>query len=257
MLVLGILAAGGVYTGTNPAYTARELAHHVSVTKAKLFIVEPELLKPMQAALKPINNHNPSVFLFNHDDKKHDLLSWTTLLDHGEVDWYRFDDEQTSRNTTAMLLTTSGTTGLPKAAMISHYNLIAEHTLVWNRTAQKQPWQTSSLIALPMFHAATAPFVHTSVLRAGWPAYIMRKFDVDAYMAAVDKYKITEVIMVPPVVLRIVMSPHVREYDLTSIKRAYVGAAPCDSELQVRFEKLIGGPLLQVWGMTESCCIIS
>ena len=108
-----------------------------------------------------------------------------------------------------------------------------------------------------MFHAAMAPFVHTSVLRAGWTTYIMRKFDVDDYMAAINKYNVTEILMVPPVVLRVVMSPDVQKYDLTSIKRAYVGAAPCDPDLQARFETLIGGPLTQVWGMTEASCIIS
>ena len=165
MIVLGILAAGGVLTGTNPGYTPRELAHHVSVTKAKLVIVEPELLTPMLEALKSSNMHNLKLFQFNHSDETtSDIPSWTTLLSHGERDWPRFNDEHTCKNTTAMLLTTSGTTGLPKAAMISHHNLIAEHTLCWERMIPIKPFPTRSVIALPMFHAAMAPFTHTSTM---------------------------------------------------------------------------------------------
>ena len=277
MIVLGIIAAGGVFTGTNPGYTPRELAHHVSVTKSKIFIVEPELLAPMHEALRSNGLGKPKIFLFDHDSQKRSLPSWTSLLGHGEKDWIRFNDELECKNTTAALLTTSGTTGLPKAAMISHHNLIAEHMLGWERNLHKQPWETSSILALPMFHAAMGPFAHTSVLRSGFVVHVMRKFDVDEYMRAIDRYKPTEMIMVPPVVLRVVMSPNVEKYDLTSLKRAYVGAAPCDPELQKRFEALIGGPLTQGtslfpmvwsvmlsanclskgWGMTEACCLVS
>jgi 4-coumarate--CoA ligase len=56
--------------------------------------------------------------------------SWKSLLTHGEQDWVRFNGLEKCKNTTAALLFSSGTTGIPKAAMISHYNLITQHTLV-------------------------------------------------------------------------------------------------------------------------------
>jgi acyl-coenzyme A synthetase/AMP-(fatty) acid ligase len=56
--------------------------------------------------------------------------SWKELLNHGEKDWVRFNDEKSSKNTTAARLFSSGTTGLPKAASLSHYNFVAQHTLV-------------------------------------------------------------------------------------------------------------------------------
>lgn len=58
----------------------------------------------------------------------------------------RFDDEKTSRNTTAARLFSSGTTGLPKAAVISHYNLIAQHTLV--QEVDNKPWDVSLVPAV-------------------------------------------------------------------------------------------------------------
>jgi acyl-coenzyme A synthetase/AMP-(fatty) acid ligase len=81
--------------------------------------------------------------------------SWKELLNHGEKDWVRFNDEKSSKNTTAARLFSSGTTGLPKAASLSHYNFVAQHTLV--HEADPRPWKVKRLLALPMFHAACVP----------------------------------------------------------------------------------------------------
>ena len=81
--------------------------------------------------------------------------SWTSLLEHGEGDWERFDDEKTCKETTAARLFSSGTTGLPKPAVLSHYNFISQHTLV--HEIVKKPWRPKRLVVLPMFHAACVP----------------------------------------------------------------------------------------------------
>lgn len=129
MLFLGIIGAGGIFAGTNPGYTQHEATHHLKISKARFCIVEPELSKSIQAAAGECNIPSSNIFTFNPQDQliteesKH-LKSWTALLENGEGDWVRFDDKETSENTTAARLFSSGTTGMPKAAGISHYNLV-------------------------------------------------------------------------------------------------------------------------------------
>jgi acyl-CoA synthetase (AMP-forming)/AMP-acid ligase II len=133
MLVLGIIAAGGVFAGTNPSYTQFELSHNIKTSKTKFLITEPEMLEPIIAAAKECNIPTSNIWIFDVHGQEipKGFRSWTTLLQHGEQDWVRFNDLETAKNTTAARLFSSGTTGLPKAAELSHHNLVAQHTLVF------------------------------------------------------------------------------------------------------------------------------
>ena len=132
MLFLGIIAAGAVFAGTNPAYTQFELTHHFKTSLTKFVIVEAELLPAVLSAAKDCDISQSNIRILNTQNEAfpNSFSSWQTLLNHGEKDWVRFDDEQVSKRTTAARLFSSGTTGLPKSAALSHFNLIAQHTLV-------------------------------------------------------------------------------------------------------------------------------
>lgn len=149
MLVLAIIGAGGVFTGTNPAYTTHELAHHLKTSKASFLISEPELLSNIVEAAKAFNIPENNILIFNTVNQPipNGFRSWESLLQHGEQDWVRFDDENKSKSTTAGRFFSSGTTGLPKAAVISHYNFVAQHTLVYEMNEPK-PWDVSFTIQI-------------------------------------------------------------------------------------------------------------
>ncbi|KAF2502907.1 amp dependent CoA ligase [Lophium mytilinum] len=255
LIVQGIIAAGGVYTGTNPSYTPHELAHHIKVSKGKFIVVEPELLPPIQAAEHSIPKSNIFIFDTLGQAIPDGFKPWKWLLEQGERDWVRFNDLQTAKKTLAMLLFSSGTTGLPKAVMLSHYNLVAQTEGIFE--FKPRPWDVKRLLALPFFHAATAPVTHTTPFRKGDESYIMRRFDLEAFMAGIEKYQITDLIMVPPVCVAIIMSGLHKKYSLKSIKSAACGAAPLDKAVQARLKAMLapGAPFAQVWGMTETSCV--
>lgn len=135
MSYTGIIAAGGVFTGTNPSYTSHELLHHIKTSRAKFLITEPEIRTNALSAAKEGGIQLSNVWIFDVLGQAipDGFRSFKTLMEHGEKDWARFDDEKSCRETTAARLFSSGTTGLPKAAVLSHYNLIAQHTLVFEQ----------------------------------------------------------------------------------------------------------------------------
>ncbi|KAL4736081.1 hypothetical protein BDV11DRAFT_211572 [Aspergillus similis] len=241
MLVLAIIGLGGIFTGTNPSYTTHELAHHFRTAEVRFVLSEPEILGSVLEAAKVVGIPDGSVRVFNSLPEQavpQDRVSWKELLNHGEEFWIEFDDEVKSRTTAAARLFSSGTTGLPKAVSNTHKNLIAQQELVYQ--IHPRDYQRRDIVATPVFHAAVAPITHVGALKSG------------------QIYQITDLILVPPIAVALVMNDMTYEKPyLRSVRHAVCGAAPLDKDVQRRLGKLLGpgAPFTQVWGMTETNCL--
>ncbi|OAL07741.1 acetyl-CoA synthetase-like protein [Phaeosphaeriaceae sp. SRC1lsM3a] len=176
-------------------------------------------------------------------------------MDQGESDWIRWEDGKRSKETVAARLFSSGTTGLPKAVEMTHYNFIAQHTMVleW----KPRDYEVVRLLCTPMFHVSNVPRAHTSPLRGGMKTYVMRRFELESWMRNIERFQITEANMVPPMVIQVINSPLNKKYSLASIRNSWVGAAPLAAEPQARYKALLrpDTPFNQVWGMSETSCI--
>ncbi|PVI06588.1 AMP-binding enzyme [Periconia macrospinosa] len=261
IIVLGIIGAGAVYTGTNPSYTAHELDNAIQLSKTTFVITEPACLPNIRAAARHRGIPDSKMLLLDSTtaDDEGEYKSWRTLLRHGEADWYAFDSLETSKSTPAMFCFSSGTTGLPKAAIVSHYNLVAQHVVAWE--ANPRPYRISRLIFLPMFHASTAPSTHVSPLRAGHVQVVQRRFDIATFFDHCEAFEITDLTLVPPMVTGIVgtttLSHQQKKHKLRHLKWIIGGAAPLDAAMQACLQKLLPCPFTQVYGTTETSCIAS
>ncbi|PYH98415.1 acetyl-CoA synthetase-like protein [Aspergillus ellipticus CBS 707.79] len=258
ILVLGIIAAGGVFTGTNPSYTSHELTHHLRAAQSKFVITEPEMLDRMVPAATANGLPPGRIWVFHPRESPalaREFRSWTRLLDNGEADWRRFDDANQAKSVTAARLFSSGTTGLPKPAEFSHYNFIAQHTLVYD--AHPIPFETRRILCLPFFHAAAAPAAHFTALRRGDPSFVLRRFSPEAFLTAVSHHRITECTAVPPIITALLQHPTTTAAALESLRLVRCGAAPLAAAPQRQFQSLLSpsATFTQVWGMTESTCV--
>lgn len=110
-----------------------------------------------------------------------------------------------------------------------------------------------------MFHAACVPVAHTTPLRSGAISVVMRRFELEPFFATIEKFKINEVGIVPPIAIAIIMSGLAKKYSLGSVRQVSIGAAPLGKEPQMRLRELLpkGALCNQVWGMTETSCVAS
>lgn len=151
MIVLAIIGVGGVFTGTNPSYTAAELSHHIKVSNSKFLISEPDILQPLLAAAKENKVPKENIWIFDPIGQPipSGHRSWRELLNSGEQDWVRFSDVETAKTKAAARLFSSGTTGLPKGADLTHYNFISQNELTTK--ANPRPYTVSLIPMLKFF----------------------------------------------------------------------------------------------------------
>jgi 4-coumarate--CoA ligase len=146
MVYLGVVSAGGCVIGSNPTHTFLELKHLFTISRPKVLVVEPELLENVLLAANECGISPSNIIIFNTRGQEvpDGFRSWEVLLQAGESDWIQFDDEDTAKSTTAALLATSGTSGLPKVAAMSHHALIAANTQAYD--SKNKLYGVSSLL---------------------------------------------------------------------------------------------------------------
>lgn len=254
VLYLGIIGAGGVFVGSNPAYTARELTRVLTVTKAKFILVQPELSQtlPDVAAACKIPQSRILMIDLDSPDAHDSPTSLHALLQHGEADWIKFDNEETAKRTTAALLWTSGTSGVPKAAAMSHYGLVAQSVISeWH--GRRVPYKVRRLLPLPLFHSFILPF-NISPLREGHQTYIMKRFNRDDYVDFVKQFQINTIPVVPPIALAVFGQIRPNDSSLTSLREIVCAGAPLGGEVQTNLARSLheDARFVQLWGMTET-----
>ena len=180
------------------------------------------------------------------DQKCTDILD---LLNHGESDWIRFDDELIARSTPAAKFCSSGTSGLPKAAVWNHFGLVCQQLSV----EPSQPYKIRRLLSLPFFHVFAAVFAHVLLIRLGQPLFVLPRFHLEQFAKAVQRLEITDTLFAPPIV-RLFNRASLRLREMfRTIRFIGVGGTPIDvSAMQLFHSNLHStATLSQVWGMTE------
>ncbi|OCL05746.1 amp dependent CoA ligase [Glonium stellatum] len=247
-LYLGVIGAGARFTGVNPSYTAPELTHHVQLTGAKMLIVEPAMLNTALETARNCGIPASSVFVFDVQDQNpnQDIQSWEELLTDGEKDWVRVNNPS---STVASYCTTSGTSGLPKAAMISHSYLVSQAAL---RRSPYLSYEPIILLCLPQFHVFASPIAPASV-RQGHPTYVMRRYHPSHFIKCIVNFQITETYMAPPVLIGLPQSPLCTKDAMRSIRQIWMGGAGVKYvNMLPMYERLAPeARIMQVWGMTE------
>jgi malonyl-CoA/methylmalonyl-CoA synthetase len=153
----------------------------------------------------------------------------------------------------ALIGYTSGTTGAPKGAVLSHGNLLASDAAV--RIAWRWTELDRLLLCLPLFHVHGLCVGLHGTLAAGGSAVLQARFDVDAVLDAVSTHDATMFFGVPTMYHRLADSPRVGE--LRALRLCVSGSAALPAELFERLERDAGQRVLERYGMTETLMNVS
>jgi malonyl-CoA/methylmalonyl-CoA synthetase len=233
---LACLRSGLVVVPANTAYRAEELAHIIADSEPRAAVVDDAERAGWcaQAGGPGLLVTEPAVPLPEGP---------TPPLDAAAVE----------ADSPALIGYTSGTTGRPKGAVLSHGNLLASVealVLAWRWTAADR-----LVLALPLFHMHGLGVGLHGTLAAGASAVLVPRFTVDAMLDAAAEHRATLFFGVPTMYTRLVDSP--RAGELRRLRLCVSGSAPLPADLHERFEAASGQRVLERYGMTETVMLVS
>jgi long-chain acyl-CoA synthetase len=152
----------------------------------------------------------------------------------------------------AVLQYTGGTTGRPKAAMLTHRNLLANALQCQAWFNVQEPSPPVVLCSIPFFHVYGLTVAFTYPLLSAGTLILQTRPDVDEILTLIHKHRPTQFPGVPALYQGINRHPKVGRYDIRSIRVCLSGSAPLPREVQKRFEELTGGSLVEGYGLTEA-----
>ena len=235
----GAAMAGGTVTTINPTYTEREVHHQLTDAGASILVTVPMFLETARAAAGRAGI--TEIYVLGESD---DAPSITSLFGAPLAEQVEVGNDHV-----VVLPYSSGTTGLSKGVELTHHNLIAniEQTL-----ALAQVEGDEVIIAvLPFFHIYGMQVLMNLGLRVGVKVVTMPRFDLEEFLRLHQDHKITRSFVVPPIVVALAKHPMVDQYDLSSLRQIFSGAAPLSAELSDEVAARLGCDVVQGYGMTE------
>ncbi|UUT35258.1 long-chain-fatty-acid--CoA ligase [Microbacterium elymi] len=268
-----ILRLGAVAIEHNPLYTPRELRKQFEDHGAKTAIVWTKVVETVQefpADLAVTNLISVDVVtamplatrlalklpIAKARESREALYSRVS----GTIPWKQIvaadplppTHPQPSTDDLAIIQYTSGTTGTPKGASLTHRNLLAN-------AAQARAWVPQIVrgngcvvyAVLPMFHAYGLTLCLTFAMSMGARLVLFPKFDPDMVLDVTKKHPATFLPLVPPIAERLLNAAHEKGISLKGTEIAISGAMALPHELVVPFEKASGGYLVEGYGLSE------
>jgi len=254
-----ILRLGAIVVNVNPLYTPREVAV-VAKDSGMRMLFALDLLTPVILAarnqtsietvivtsLPEYSSAATPCAAIEGTIRLMDLLASVTEADLPHVE---IDPEDV-----AVLQYTGGTTGVPKGAMLTHYNIFANvlQVCLWSNHESRGGTDTF-LLVIPFFHIYGFTVGMMAGTWIGVQQVLIPKYDVEALLKAIRDYRPTYFPAVPTIYISLLSHPKVREYGIDKVRAFNSGSAPLPVEVIAQFERLTGGVTLsEGYGLSEA-----
>lgn len=261
LLVSACFRVGIIMALANPAYTSEEVAHAYQVTEAKLILTATPL---KQNFIKARIDESIIVDAFPEAEKGQGLSTlWNNLIqseEESEKILANAGSNQSDWNDPCGIFFSSGTTGLPKAVLISNRSLISLRTALngvpgWSTGPEwNHGWPSNNVIFLPAFHIAGLASMVLSLSEGGTTCFALSNpIDLPMIMKAIREYRPRSQVIVPPLLLAITRLGLAGPNGFKdSHEFLYSAAAPLGKGLQEQAQEKLKVNIGQLWGMSET-----
>ncbi|TPX30419.1 hypothetical protein SmJEL517_g06029 [Synchytrium microbalum] len=248
-ILFSVLKLGGIISPANPTYTPKELAYQLQNAGCKYLVTQTDFIGNAVSASESAGLAKSNIFLISPQGAQG--FKGLDQIFSDEVSPHVVLAGDAAKKTVAYLCYSSGTTGVAKGVMTSHYNMVADVSQVM---ACEQDYRIGDVWMgfLPFYHIyALTWIVHGSIAK-GIAVIVMPKFDLVQFLEAVQKYSVSHVHCAPPVAIQMAKNPIVSSYNVSSIRMLICGAAPLGGDVAQELYEKTHIPIKQAYGMTES-----
>ena len=271
-----VLRAGGTVVNYNPLYVERELKYQIEDSDTSIMVtLDLKQIYPKVAAMLEETSSLQRVVVCRMVDilpsgynvlysalKRSELAVIPDDLRHVAFAKLIANDGNAKQvaidpsTDIAVLQYTGGTTGVPKAAMLTHANLSAntEQLRMW--VPKIRSGEEKTLGVLPLFHVFAMTGVMNLGIRVGAELILLPRFDLDQVMKVIEKKRPTVFAGVPTIYTAINGVAAEGGHDLTSLQFCISGGAALPLEVRTRFEELTGCTLVEGYGLSEASPVV-
>ena len=264
---LGFYNGGAFLVPMNQKFKQTVFKYEANDSGAETIIILRSLY-PVIATVRDETNLKTIIIIESEEDKENlkmpeGAYSWSTLMQNTKPDppEYEFNPKEDL----AALMYTSGTTGLPKGTMLTHYNIVSN--IIQGGIVYELSEFDIAMTVLPLYHIYGLNVCMNQAVWLGASQVVTPRFEVKEFSELIEKYRVTYSLCVPPIFLAVVRhleEPGVKEYDWEDLKVVNNGGAPIPLELLERFYELAkkkckakNVTIQHGWGLTEASPVVA
>jgi len=240
-IMFAVAHLGAVYMPLNWRLAGPELRYILDHSEAKLLVTESEFQEISELG----GEEKPRVVSVDPSSR------WQEFEELRSAGGAVPDPAEVAQDQLARLMYTSGTTARPKGVMVTFGNIAAKnlaHIVEFGIGRYHR-----NLVSGPLYHTAALDGTTTTFLEVGAPTFILRRFDVEATLAAIERHRITHVWLAPVMINAILRDPRLTEFDLSSLELLMNGGEKLPLHLIERcLSAFENAWLADGYGMTET-----
>jgi long-chain acyl-CoA synthetase len=259
IIYFGILKAGAVVVPLNVLFKAREIAYHLNDSDARVYFCfegTPELPVGLEGmkGFSDAANCEKLVLLTLDAAAESPYENAQTFQQFIENEPAEFESEMTSENDTAVILYTSGTTGQPKGAELTHLNVVLNARL--SDTMYPRRDADVHLLTLPLFHSFGQIVQMNAAFYNRATIVLLPRFAPEDALSLMEKHDVTIFAGVPTMYWALLNFPEAEKFDLTKIARnlrlCLSGGSPLPVEVLRGFEAKFNTKIIEGYGLSET-----
>jgi long-chain acyl-CoA synthetase len=245
----GALKTGATVTALNPSFKEKDAKYQLEDSESVAVIVDDE----QYAVVGNIRKELPILKnVIVHGEKKYaETHSFKELIEKYPPNPPMV--EIAPKEDLAVIQYTAGTTGSPKGCMLTHYNITSNIFQISIASTLERTTDDVMLAHLPLYHIYGMTSVMGASIRLGISMVIMKRFALEKFLELIQKFKVTLVLTVMPVLTLLANSPDLfKNFDLSSLRLINNGATPVVPETTKKLQKLMGVTIIQGYGLSEA-----